>query len=124
MIRPGAHVKLVGLRAREDMNGEDAVVQKFMLSKQRWAVKVSTEETLAVKPENIRVHAVQPDGVPGAKIYLDQITPPGTRYLPRASPFIIRRDRDGDLDVRRPDPQPPPPAEWRAVRALSHGHTA
>ena len=57
-IRPRAHVTLVGLKSRGDLNGCGAVVgSAYSTAKDRWPVELDSGESILVKPENIRVAA-------------------------------------------------------------------
>jgi hypothetical protein len=76
-IRDGAHVRLSGLRARQDLNGSAAVVEQYSHKRQRWAVRLSSGEAILVKPDNLSVDQVQPDGVPEAKAWLASNEPEG-----------------------------------------------
>ena len=40
VIRPGAHVRIVGLESRSDLNGTNGVVLDYSYQKARWAVQM------------------------------------------------------------------------------------
>lgn len=88
VIRPGAHVRIVGLATRQDLNGAAGVVKDYSYAKGRWAVQ--TEATaVQVKPDNLRVNSQQPAGVQSAHAYLQEITPPGMQFSPKMPPSIF-----------------------------------
>ena len=53
VIRPGAHVRIVGLESRSDLNGTNGVVLDYSYQKARWAVRMQ-HEAVRVKPSNLR----------------------------------------------------------------------
>lgn len=107
VIRPGAHVRIVGLESRVDLNGTNGVVLNYSYDKARWAVQ-TTQEAVRVKPSNIRVDYKQPAGVPTAKSYLKKITPPGMQFTPQMPPILF----GDDFKIEKPDLE----AEARSVR--------
>ena len=53
-IAPGCRVRLVGLVARKEFNGEEAAVLMWVATKGRWAVRlIRAESGMQVKPENV-----------------------------------------------------------------------
>jgi hypothetical protein len=95
VIRPGARVRLVGLSARGDLNGEHAEVKNsYDVAKGRWAVRLASGECVRVKPSNIRVDAEQPACVPSAAQWLLENTPPGREYRPPKPPIVDLLGRD------------------------------
>ena len=107
VIRPGAHVRIVGLESRSDLNGTNGVVLDYSYQKARWAVQTK-REAVRVKPDNLRVDQKQPDGVPTAKSYLEKITPPGMQFAPQMPPFCF----GADFQIEKPDLE----AEARSAR--------
>ena len=104
VIRPGAHVRIVGLESRSDLNGTNGVVLDYSYQKARWAVQTK-REAVRVKPDNLRVDQKQPAGVPTAKSYLEKITPPGMQFAPQMPPFCFGADfqiekRDLEAEAR------------------------
>ena len=98
VIRPNAVVEIVGLRARSDLNGQTARVERYSLDAGRWEVHLDTGPGIRCKPGNMRVKTKQPADVVK---YLEQITPPGTRYRPRLSmPDGSARYEDPERDAR------------------------
>ena len=59
MIRAGAHVRIVGLESRSDLNGTNGVVLDYSYQKARWAVQTE-REAVRVKPHDLRVDEKQP----------------------------------------------------------------
>ena len=101
VIRPNAVVEIVGLRARSDLNGQTARVERYSLDAGRWEVHLDTGPGIRCKPGNMRVKTKQPADVVTADRYLEQITPPGTRYRPRLSmPDGSARYEDPEHDAR------------------------
>ena len=109
VIRPGAHVRIVGLESRVDLNGTNGVVLNYSYEKARWAVQ-TTREAVRVKPSNIRVDYKQPAGVPTAKSYLEKITPPGMQFTPQMPPILF----GDDFKIEKPDLE----AEARSARMV------
>ena len=72
VIRPGAHVHLVGLNAKLALNGTKAVIQSFDHDAHRWTVLVHSSSSVQVRPENIRVDGFQPQDVIDAKAWLKE----------------------------------------------------
>ena len=107
VIRPGAHVRIVGLESRSDLNGTNGVVLDYSYQKARWAVQTE-REAVWVKPANLRVDYKQPPGVPTAKSYLEKITPPGMQFAPQMPPFCF----GADFQIEKPDLE----AEARSAR--------
>ena len=107
VIRPGAHVRIVGLESRSDLNGTNGVVLDYSYQKARWAVQTEREAVM-VKPDNLRVDQKQPAGVPTAKSYLEKITPPGMQFTPQMPPFCF----GADFQIEKPDLE----AEARSAR--------
>lgn len=65
VIRPSAHVHVVGLQSRNDLNGCSAVVVgDYAVQRGRWPVRFGSGEQVMVKPSNILVDATQPDDLP------------------------------------------------------------
>ena len=107
VIRPGAHVRIVGLESRSDLNGTNGVVLDYSYQKARWAVQTE-REAVRVKPSNLRVDCKQPAGVPTAKSYLEKITPPGMQFTPQMPPIRY----GADFQIEKPDLE----AEARSAR--------
>ena len=103
VIRPGAHVRVVGLSSRTDLNGCHSVVGDFDVEKLRWAVHTNTGEGVRVKPSNIRVDTKQPAGVPSASEWLSANVPPGMQFQPKMPPIPM------------PGMPPPPTVEQQTV---------
>ena len=113
VIRPGAHVRIVGLATRQDLNGAAGVVKDYSYAKGRWAVQTA-KASVQVKPDNLRVNSQQPSCVQSAHAYLQEITPPGMQFSPKMPPvsfapgagapaylpFDSWRHRDEEADAR------------------------
>lgn len=90
VIRPTAHVRVVGLQNRSDLNGRCAVIAgDYHLQKERWPVQVDSGESVMVKSSNIRVDAIQPAHVPSAKAWLAANVPPGMKFMPKMPPIRL-----------------------------------
>ena len=87
VIRPGAHARIVGLSSRQELNGTPAVIGVYDIDKGRWAVLTEADESIRVKPSNIRVDSHQPDSVPSASDWLRDNVPPGLKFAPKMPPI-------------------------------------
>jgi hypothetical protein len=56
----GTKVMLKGLKARQDLNGQEAIVELFLPEKSRFRVQIG-QETLDVKPENLLPFSLDAD---------------------------------------------------------------
>ena len=88
VIRPNAHVRVVGLQSRSDLNGCSAVIAgDYNVQRERWPVTFDSGESVMIKPSNIRVDATQPAGVPSAESWLAAHVPPGMTFTPKLPPM-------------------------------------
>jgi hypothetical protein len=65
-LEPNGHVRVVGLKAKPELNGMDGTLVAFDESKGRWATRLSSGKMLEVKPDNLEPIAA------GATIYPQQ----------------------------------------------------
>ena len=88
VIRPRAHVRVVGLQSRDDLNGCSAVIAgDYNVQRERWPVTFDSGESVMIKPSNIRVDATQPEDVPSAESWLAAHVPPGMTFMPKLPPI-------------------------------------
>ena len=54
VIRPNAHVRVVGLQSRSDLNGCSAVIAgDYNVQRERWPATFDSGESVMIKPSNI-----------------------------------------------------------------------
>lgn len=88
VIRPNAHVRVVGLQSRGDLNGCSAVIAgDYHVQRERWPVTFDSGESVMIKASNIRVDPTQPADVPSAESWLAAHVPPGMRFTPMLPPM-------------------------------------
>ena len=88
VIRPNAHVRVVGLQSRSDLNGCSAVIAgDYNVQRERWPATFGSGESVMIKPSNIRVDATQPADVPSAETWLAAHVPPGMTFMPKPPPM-------------------------------------
>ncbi len=91
----GTAVKIRGLKGTPEHNGKQGVVQRFIVEKARFVVKIpGMKKTLAVKPENLTMSGSEPtkdrQGEPEAK-------PTAVKILKRSQPEAAWSDLERSL---------------------------